>query len=297
MKYQFWLLLIAAQLVWAMSYAAAKIALESFPVMMVVFLRYGFASMFFLGVWIYRGFPRFPIKLFFGIAAVGMVNFIVSPWLQVHSLQYTQSIDASILVLFEPLVTMILAVAILGERFRKRLLFVTLLAIGGFFLLSDVEFSSIGDWSNLRLLGNLLFMGSLLSEATCSITGKVFTREHSALDVMGLMMVSAFLANGVWNIGTIVSFDYNSASFRSWMSIGFMAIFCSVFAYTIWYKVIKEVEVQVVSLSLFLQPVLGSIVGLVWMGEQISRSSLIGGMVICVSLFWWQWKVSQEKSL
>ncbi|MEZ4703883.1 MAG: DMT family transporter [Bdellovibrionota bacterium] len=297
MRYKNWLFLGVAQLVWAMSYAASKIAMLGFPIPVILFLRYGVASLIFVGIWMLRGFPTFTRKNLLGVVAVGCINFFVSQYVQVYSLQYTQSIDASILVLFEPLITMIMAIVLLGEPLRRRLLIATGVSIVGFFMLSDIEFHQWGQWSNVRLIGNVLFLASLVSEATCSVTGKIFTKQNHPIDVIGTMMGSAFLLNTCMHFGQITSFSYAEPPLRSWAAVFFLAIFCSLFAYTIWYKVIQEVEVQVVSLSLFLQPVLGIFVGLLWMNEIITQKATVGALLICASLFWWQWKVTHDKAI
>lgn len=288
------LLLIVAQTIWASSYVAMKIALGVMPPELVVFLRYGMVVVCFLPYWIITGFPKVDRKLLIASFIVGAANFYGSPILQTHALRYTQATDVSFLILIEPMLTVLMAFFILKEKISGNLWKVLALSMVGFFLISDIRFNRSEQMaSELRLLGNLLFFGSIFFEALCSVTGKYFTKKNKPWNAMGLLMASGLVLCFAVHSRSITTFDYSLVTANAWYALLFLSIGCSVFCYCAWYVVIEKVPVQFVALSLFLQPVVGSIMGYLFFKEVITIKTLLGGGIIVGALIWWQ---SMEKT-
>lgn len=293
MKVKYWFLLLATQSVWASSYVAMKMALVELPFSLVIFLRYGLVSLFFLAYWMVKGFPKVTPRLLGLSALIGFLTFYGSQFFQLHGLAHTQAMDVSILIMFEPMITVIMAFFILKERITKDLWIVLGISMFGFVLISDVSFEpSSTSWSSIRLWGNFLFLMALFFEALCSVCGKYFTKHNHAFDAMGLLMVFGGIGTGLLHYPTVVSFAYGDVSPRVWYAILFLAIGCSIFSYTAWYYAISKVRVQYVALSLFIQPIVGSIVGYLILHERLSLQSFIGAICIAMGLLWWQ---SQKK--
>jgi drug/metabolite transporter (DMT)-like permease len=157
-------------------------------------------------------------------------------------------------------------------------------------LLSRGGSAGIGEIGPGRLFGNLLFLGSLLSEAICSVSGKVYAVRYGAVHSMAVMMISAFLVGSAVNFGTIVDTPFAVVSLRAWLSVVGLGLGCSVLAYSIWYSVIRRAPLQQAALSLLLQPVLGSFLGWALLGESIGAGTLAGAGLIGASLLWWQFR-------
>ena len=60
---------------------------------------------------------------------------------------------------------------------------------------------------------------------------------------------------------------------------------------------IKVVPVNHVALSLFFQPVVGTLIGYTFLGETIGAQSLIGAVLVVASLAWWQVRAAQGRDL
>jgi drug/metabolite transporter (DMT)-like permease len=282
-------LLILAQTIWASSYVAMKICLEQLAPELIVFLRYGMVVAAFLPYWLITGFPKFDRKLLIASFIVGAANFYGSPILQTHALRYTQATDVSILILIEPMLTVLMAFFILKERISNHLWKVLALSMVGFFLISNIDFKGNPEaTSKLRFFGNLLFFGSIFFEALCSVTGKYFTKKNKPWNAMGMLMTSGLVFCFAIHSQAILSFDYASITSRTWGALLFLSIGCSIFCYCVWYIVIAKVPVQYVALSLFLQPVVGSIMGYLFFKETITAMTLLGAGIIIGALVWWQ---------
>ncbi len=289
MKPLYWLLLIVVQSIWASSYVAMKIMLAHMPYSMVIVMRYGSVALLFLLYWLVKGFPLMNRRIVLGSVLVGFLNFYLSQMFQLRGLEHTQAIDVSMLILFEPMITVFMAYIILKEQISKNLWIVLAVSMLGFFLISDLQWNpSQGTWSSLRLWGNALFLCSLLFEAICSVSGKALTRYNSPLDAMGLLMVFGGVGGLLLHAPTVVSFDYGRLPLKVWLAAAFLSLGCSIFCYTGWYYAISRIRVQYVALSLFLQPVVGTFLGYFILKEQASIKMLVGAGIISLGLLWWQ---------
>ena len=221
------------------------------------------------------------------VALVGALNFAAAPALQIASLRYTQAIDVSILIALEPMLVVVAAALVLGEKPARQ----TATALGagtiGMLIVSGAGFEDTSGDLGRRLTGNLMFASSLLFEVAVSVSGRRLSGYRPSHSIQ-LMMPAGFATACICFSGQIQATNYSALSSRAWGSILFLALGPSIFAYTVWYRVIKVVPVNQVALSLFLQPLLGSVLGYTLLNETIGPQTVIGAVLVCSSLAWWQ---------
>jgi drug/metabolite transporter (DMT)-like permease len=69
------------------------------------------------------------------------------------------------------------------------------------------------------------------------------------------------------------------------------------FAYTMWYHILKTVPANQVGLSLFIQPLVGSVLGWWLLDETLGLETLIGAVLVCSSLAWWQLRMAARQQI
>lgn len=283
-----WIILFLTQTLWAGSYVAIKLAGQEMPVGLIIFLRYGLASLLLLSAAPWNGLPRLQRRDWLLVACLGALNFTLAPALQITSLKYTQAIDVSILIALEPTLTVLLATLALREKPSATTISALAMGTFGMLILSGVGFRHLLPTHPDRLLGNVLFTASLLCEASVTVAGGRlagrYPPSHSVLAMKG----AGFLTAAVFFAPVILGADIGNVSWQGWTSVAFLAVFPSVVCYTLWYRVIKVVPVSHVALSLFVQPIVGSAIGYTLLGETISRETLMGALLVCAGLAWWQ---------
>ena len=285
---QYWLWLFLVQFCWTGSYVAMKWAGDEMPVGVVVFLRYGGASLGFLVGNLFTGLPRWHRSDLGLLALLGALNFALAPTLQIGSLRYTQAIDVSILIALEPMLTALVAALLLKEHVSRQTGIALAVGTVGMFLLSGVGLPSNGGWAGARLLGNLMFFSSLLFEVAVTVAGRRLAYRYRPSDAVQAMMLAGFLTAGVVYAGPIAAMDFSAPSMRAWGSIVYLVLGPSIFSYTLWYRILREVPANRVALSLFFQPVIGTCLGYFLLGETIGLETLLGGALVCGGLAWWQ---------
>ena len=270
---------------WAGSYVAMKFAGAELPIGAVVTLRYGVAAALFLPLIVRRGRPRYAGRDWALIAILGSLNFCVAPTLQVTAVRYTQALDVSILVALEPLLTLIFAAIFLGEKLSSRTWAAGAMSLSGALVLSGVGVSGAAPTPE-RLLGNGLFVTSTLLEISVTIFGARLVKLYDPVVTMGLLKTAGFLASGAAYAGVWGDIDVAAISAKAWLSIAFLGAGASLFAYSVWYWLLQRAPVQKLALSLFLQPFVGTLAGVVIAGETVGPNTLLGAALILGGLAW-----------
>ena len=288
MRPQYWLWLFVVQFFWTGSYVAMKWAGDEMPVGVVVFLRYGGASLGFLIGNLFNGPPRWHRSDLGLLALLGALTFALAPTLQIASLRYTQAIDVSIVIALEPMLTGLVAALLLKEHISRRTAFALAIGTAGIFLLSGVGLPSGEGWAAPRLLGNLMFFASLLFEVAVTISGRRLGYRYRPSDAVQAMMLAGFATAAVVYAGSIAAMDFGAPSMRAWGSVVYLALGPSIFSYTLWYRILREVPANRVALSLFFQPLIGTFLGYFLLGEMIGWETVVGGGLVVGGLAWWQ---------
>jgi len=297
LSWQTWIWLFLVQSAWTGSYAAMKLAASEMPVGVVVFLRYGLASLGLLIGSIFTGLPRFSRRDFGLVVLLGALNFALAPTMQVTSLLYTQAIDVSILIALEPMMTVLIAAIALRERPGRPTLLALAVGTTGMLILSGVGFQGVGVAGRERLFGNVLFVSSLLCEAALTVAGRRLAPRYKPSQAIAAMKMAGFLTAALVYAPTIRATDFGAITVKGWGSVFYLALLPSIFAYVVWYRIIKVVPVSQVALSLFIQPLVGTWIGYAFLGESIGANTLIGAALVCCSLAWWQaWAVRRRSA-
>jgi drug/metabolite transporter (DMT)-like permease len=158
----------------------------------------------------------------------------------------------------------------------------------GMLVLSGAGFSGEAATAPNRLLGNVLFTVSLFCEASVTAAGGRLAGRYPASHSVLAMKAAGFVTATAFFAATIVGTDFNEITWKGWASVLYLASFSSVVCYTLWYRVIKVVPVSHVALSLFIQPIVGTVIGYTLLGETVGYETVLGGLLICASLAWWQ---------
>lgn len=228
----------------------------------------------------------------FRIIVVAVLTFYISPYLQMVGISKTRAIDGTLMIATEPLLTVVAACFILRERLKWEQLASIALALVGICVVTELTWEKLKSFSDVRLIGNLIVLSSMLSEAAYSIVAKPALERRSPLIfvTLALLMGSAilFAHNIIFSdpsrlAGLVPLFhDVNLKDFAAIMHLGWG---CTTFGYLYWMIVLRETPLSVMALTLYVQPVLGTIWGYLFLREEVTASTFVGGLLIVVALW------------
>jgi drug/metabolite transporter (DMT)-like permease len=284
MKPGYAILLMLMNLLWAASYSAFKVLAPYLSSGQIATWRYLLAGLVMLILW-----PMLPGKAPSGrdllrIFFMGAVVFAFGTRFQVSAVHIGQAGDVSLLMALDPLVNSLAAAWFLRERVAPRRWFGCALGMGGVFLLSEcwrADYRMAGLWS-----GGLILL-NFICESAYSIVGKPLILRAGLLKVVALAFFAGAMVNLAFELvlggGRVFTAAY-AMPLEGWLILLYLSLVCSVAGYSLWYFVIRETQVNVTALTIFMQPVAGLFIAVLWLGEPFHWGQLWGSLVIVAGL-------------
>jgi len=277
-----------ANTLWAASYVAAKFALRDTSVNIMLALRMGIAALVLLPFLIMRrkqlNLTRQAIPQLLMLALVG---FVINKLLEYGGLALTTASDVALLITSESIFTATLSWLILRERFKPLTGFALLLGFFGVYLIVERSLipnipSGGGAW---RIVGDLLVVLALLVEAFYTIRGKVLLVKYSPLLITAASIVVSMIFWTPVAAWEIVITGWHPIGLLAWLSIAWMAILSTAVAYLLWFKGLAKIDGSAAASTLFVQPLLGIILAIVLLHDQLTYMTVIGGILIISSVY------------
>jgi drug/metabolite transporter (DMT)-like permease len=272
--------MVAMNVAWASAYSVFKRLEGTLPPGPLVTLRFGLAAAVLGLVW-----PLLPGRAPRGwalwrCAVMGVVVFCVAPHLQVTGVQLGRAGDGAVLVALEPLVTSIGAALFLSERISSQRWAGFALGLVGVTFISEV-------WHpGFRLPGlvaNVLILLSFVCETAYSVMGKPLIEGHGLVKVLGSALAFGTAANLLLD-GSSTWAALPGLSGRTWALLAYLATILTLLGYALWYLAIRDADVHVVALTIYVQPVAGVLIATQWLGERLHWGQLWGSLAIVAGL-------------
>ena len=133
-------------------------------------------------------------------------------------------------------------------------------------------------------LGNVIVLCAVISEGLFSISFNPLAKKYSPIFLMAIVsVVQTFVLMPV-----VFYRDPHALSallsIKTVVVVAYLGILCTVFGYIIWLWIMKKLPINIMAISLFLQPVLGPIMAALFLKENLSLRTLVGGVFIISAL-------------
>lgn len=283
-----WFLLILANVLWACSYVAAKFALRDISVNMMNALRMIISAVVLLPLLIVmrkelnltrRDLPQ--------LALLAIIGFVVNKMLEFGGLSLTTASDVALLITSESIFTAALSWLLLRERFKPLTAIALLLGLLGVYLI--VERSIIPNippgGGALRILGDLMVVLALVFESFYTVRGKALLVKHPPLLITSVAIVGSTIFWVPLAGGEILYSGWHPLSLAAWLGVGWLAIMSTVVAYLAWFKGLAEIDGSAAASTLFVQPLLGTVLAIILLRDQLLPTTIIGGILIVISVY------------
>jgi drug/metabolite transporter (DMT)-like permease len=194
------------------------------------------------------------------------------------------SIAAILVCLLSPILIAIISSVIFKERLvRKRIFGIGIAAIGTFIVVAGSTLSF--PESGVFFLGSLILLATPILWASYSLLGKKILEKYDPFLVVayvnvlgGLFLIPFSLAENSFHL-------VFSIGLQGWLAILFLSVTCSLVGYYIWFYVMKQVGAAVTSSFLFAEPLVTVSFAVAFVGEKISLSLPVGGLLIFMGVY------------
>lgn len=293
MSLKSWLKFIALGIVWGSSFFWIKIGLQEVGPFTVVFFRIFFAllglSIFFL---INRRVPllkAWRLYLFLGVVNVA-IPFVLVSW----SEKYITSGLASILNSLQPLTTaLIAAFFIKEERLTLQRIAGLLLAFGGVLVLMS---DKLNKESINQTFGILAMLGAVFCYGASGVYARINNRgvrpDEQAIGQFAIGF--AFIIPAMLITESPFTLPVRPVSYLAFAWLGLLGSF---FAAVTWYSLLDEIGPSRVSMTTYLFPLVGVLLGALLLHEQVDLRIIVGGMMILLGIVIVNKKMNQNNGL
>jgi len=276
------LALIAAVVLWAISFVATKVALEEAPPLVVVTLRLLIAAVCFLP-WVVAtggvkglGGPR-QLPLFFVLSLFGTS---LHYGLQTAGLQFTTASNASLYTTTGPITILLLSALVLGERVTARKALGVVVAVAGVLVVMGAETLTSFEFGQVK--GDVLVIASIVMWGLFTVFGKGLTDRLGALRVTAWVTIIG--AMSMVPVGYLearaTGFSVSSLSLDSWLAIAFLGVACSFFATLLYFVALGLSESTKVGVYLYAIPPMTAVVASLYLGETITSNLILGAALV-----------------
>jgi drug/metabolite transporter (DMT)-like permease len=284
-----WLFLVLANVLWATSYVASKFVLHDLSVTMMLALRMSLSALLLLPflIWHYRttGLSR---KDLLQLALLSLLGFVVNKLLEFGGLALSTASDVALLISAEALYTATLSWLLLREPFKRGTAFSLLLGFCGVYLVVGqgiLPTFSAANGGVGRMIGDILVMLALLCEAFYTVRGKSMLVKQSPLVVTAAAIVGSMAVWGPVAGWEVLQAGWPQLDLMSWLAIGWLVVVSTIVAYLAWFYGLSKVDGSLAASTLFIQPLLGTLLAIVLLNEHLTSFTIVGGLLIIVSVY------------
>lgn len=269
-------LMLLVALVWSGGWIAGKVGVTAIPPLALSAVRFLIAGALMLGLaratrsavpW-----SRWPALL--ALAASGIVGY--NAFVFVGLVMAPASDGGLIVPTFQPVASVLLAAAFVGEPLTRQRVAGLLASIVGVALIV-LGAGGLAPGSERRLLGDLLILAGAVCWSIYTVIGKSLLRDGSPLGVVaassligGLLLVPLAVVEG--GLAGVAAWPA-----QAWLSIGYLVVFATLVGFVLYYELVRRRGAGRASMTTYFVPVLTLVLAGTLLAERVEPLQVAGG--------------------
>ena len=273
--------LALAASMWGGSYVVSKYIMDSIPPITLVWFRYVIALAI-LAVFVLlkerhklRSYKWTKVSIRY-VFLIGFIGYFLSIILQFIGTNLADAHTGSLITSATPAFMTIFAFWVLKETLTMRKIVALIMALCGLFIVVGT-----GHSGQSYMVGGMILIGAAATWALMSIYARLAAEYISVLVITTCAIFIALLCTTPFMLYEITQNNVEINIQGLW-SILYLGIIATALAFFLWNKGLELVEASVGSLFFFFQPLVGVIMGGIFLGEQLTIQFAIGAIcIIC----------------
>lgn len=285
-----YIFLLTAVVIWAIAAPIIKFTLNGISPFVFLIYRFAIASVAALILTRPKELLAKPIRKHFSmIILYALLSVTFGLGFLFLGLEQSTVLDLSLIGIIGPLLLSIAGVVFLHERISHREKIGSAIAVVGMIVVVIAPLI-MNHGNQIRFSGNLFIVFHILSDiASIIILKKIVNTGVSALAVANIAFLVGFVTVLPYAI-YLHGFDgiitqIRSLSLAHHAGVWYMALLSGTVAYYLRNRAQKTIEVSEASLFGYLGPLITTPLAVLWLGEQITASFIIGAIVIATGVF------------
>jgi drug/metabolite transporter (DMT)-like permease len=272
---------LSAAAIWGGMYVVSKVVMQVIPPFSLIVMRLALGILTLGIILVVRRGWKVTMRQFWGIFGVGIVGYGISLGFQFVGTQLSTAANGSLVTSATPAFVLLFAALLLAEKITRRRLLALGIATAGVVAVIDPRNAHL---SSSFFWGNLCLVAAALTWALYSVLIRKVTRETDVLTTTLIAFLGGLpvcLPLSGWEMATQ---GFGAISLGVVAGILFLGIISTALAMYLWNSAFAILDAGVASLTFFAQPVVGSLLSVLFLHEHITVLFVIGGVLIGVAL-------------
>lgn len=272
---------LAATSIWGGMYVVSKVVLDVIPPFALITLRLILGGLTLWLMIVLRGGVKIPSRAFWRVLGVGAIGYGISLGFQFVGTKLSTAANGSLVTSATPAFILLFAALLLHERLTFNRILALLISTVGVLAVINPQAALLDA---PLLWGNLALLAAALTWALYSVLIRAVTRDLDVLSVSlvaflgGLPIVIPMAAREVVTVG------FGPIGPGTILGVLFLGIVATAAAMVLWNTAFSILEASLASLTFFAQPVVGTLLGWLFLKEPITPLFLLGGALIAAGL-------------
>ena len=268
---------LGAASIWGAMYVVSKAVLDIIPPFILITSRLLLGGLALYIMLLRHGGPSMSRRDFARVFGVGVIGYGVSLGLQFIGTKLSTAANGALVTSATPAFILVIAFWLLREPIGRTRLLALLVSTLGVIAVIDPRNAALDAslfWGNLALLGAALTW-ALYSVLIRQVTRNVDVLAVSFVALLGGLPVS--MAAGTVELATV-----GMGAITPWVVAGalFLGVVCTALAMYLWNNAFALLDAGRASLTFFAQPVVGALLGWLFLHEAITPLFVVGGLLI-----------------
>jgi len=277
------LLFLAVGVAWGIPYYFIAVANESFSTPSIVWLRVTIGALILLPIVVYRGDLRETLKNWRGVLLFATLE-MVGPWYLITEAERTTASSlAGLMMTTIPFIAAFITGTFLGDRAARHPITITGLVIGFLGVFSLVGIDALSGAIDIVPV-SMLAVSAVCYAIAPIVAGRAMPNVSGlSLSAVALAMVSIIYAPfAFFSLPADIS---KGPEVSGWVSIVVLGAVSSAVAFVLFFELIKHVGPRRATLITYLNLLVASVLGIVFLSEPLTTGILIGLPLVVVGSY------------
>lgn len=262
--------------------AVGKVISQSIPVFLFANIRFVIAAVVLIPMILLQKDKKLNIskKDLFLIFLQSLFGVFLFSIFMLYGVRYTSAISASIITSTTPACIAIIALFFLKEKLNLYGFVSVILAVLGITFIS-IHAGSVTSANQDNMLGNILIICAVISEALFSIFAKLVSTKLEPLQMAAMVNIFGFLLFLPFSIHLISTAKIVILPYM-WVLIIYYSLTASVLSFFLWFRGIVKVPANIAGLFTVFMPISAAFVGVAFLHESFTIKQAVG-MVLAIA--------------
>jgi drug/metabolite transporter (DMT)-like permease len=269
--------LFLAAAIWGGMYVVSKVVLDHIPAMTLLAMRLAIGAAALLVGMRLSGAPRARRSDWLGLALLGLLGYGVSLGAQFIGTQWSSAGHGAVLTSITPAGILVFAALLRGERITRAQVLAVGIATAGVLLVVEpprgFTLEARAFWGDLLLLlaGGTWALYTVLCRMAAERYPPITVTTYAMFFGIFWVLPATPLEGSV---------AWRSLDASLWWGVGYLGVVSTAVAFYLWNKGFTMLDTATGSLFFFAQPIVGALLGWLWLGEPLSARFVLGTAVV-----------------